>query len=341
MKVGVTGGTGFIGQRLVRQLREAGHDVVCVVRRPEAAAALGEVGATLARGDILDRASLLSAFAGCEGVIHVAASYELGLTKKRAAEALKKNIEGTETALKAAVEAGAKKIVYTSSIAIYGDTAGRAVVEGHREASPRYSTFYASTKARAHEVAERLIADGAPIVIVQPGAVHGVGDHSVHRALWWFLARGLPAPIGPAFYGHVDVDDCARGHILALEKGRIGESYHLVAENLSLPELVERAARVSGLPNRSFVQSPRSLEATARITAFFERFLPIPDFLSAEANRGCYMGSAADTEKARRELGFDPGPLDDTLRAILSDQLRRAGRPLPPALALPPSATSA
>src|ERR1700691_424298 len=99
MKVAVTGGTGFIGRRVVRLLRERGHEVVCVVRSHEKAGSLSALGAQLAKGDILDGPSLKAVFAGCEGVLHIAASYELGVVGKQAEEALAKNLEGTRIAL--------------------------------------------------------------------------------------------------------------------------------------------------------------------------------------------------------------------------------------------------
>src|SRR5437016_5795010 len=135
MRYAVTGGTGFIGKRLVRQLRMEGHDVVCVVRRPEVASELGALGAVLARGDILDKGSLLAAFTGCDGVFHLAASYTLGVVGSRADAALRQNFDGTRVALEAAREAGAGKIVYTSTIAVHGDTSGAIVDETHRPAN--------------------------------------------------------------------------------------------------------------------------------------------------------------------------------------------------------------
>ncbi len=336
MKVAVTGGTGFIGRRVVRILRERGHEVTCVVRSPDKAGELAALGATLAKGDILDGASLRTAFAGHEGVFHIAASYELGVVGKRAAEALAKNLEGTRTALEAARDAGAKKIVYTSSIVVYGNTRGEVVREGTRlekiDFPSVHPTFYAMSKARAHyDVAVPLMEGGAPIVIVQPGGVFGPRDHSTFRVIWALMARGWPVPMGGARYGVVDVEDCAMGHVLAMERGRIGECYHLVDENVALADLVPRAAAASGVRGRVLVMPRWLVSANAAFMSLFERLVPVPDILSSDALRGMAGGLTvtADGTKARSELGWTPRPMADGLREIMADELARRGKALP------------
>ncbi len=339
MRVAVTGGTGFIGKRVVRILRARGHDVVCVVRSPDKAGALTDLGASLARGDILDGKSLAAAFANCEGVLHIAASYELGVVGKKAKQALAKNLDGTRTTLEAARDSGAAKIVYTSSIVVYGNTRGEIVPEGWRPeriACPNpHPTFYAMSKARAHyDVALPMIEAGAPIVVVQPGAVLGPRDHSTFRMLWRLMARGWPAPLGRARYGVVDVEDCALGHVLALEKGRAGECYHLVDQNISIPELFVRAARASGLRARRIVLPSWMLRFSAAINSVVERVIPLPEFLSSDALRGIAgsLTQIVETQKAREHLGWTPRPLDDTLRDIMADELVLRGKKLPPLL---------
>ena len=339
MRVALTGGTGFIGKRIVRILRERGHEVTCVVRTPAKAGELAALGATLAKGDILDGASLKAAFAGAEGVLHIAASYELGVVGKQAKEALAKNLEGTRIALEAARDAGAKKIVYTSSIVVYGNTRGQVVPEGWRperiDFPSVHPTFYAFSKARAHyDVAVPMMEAGAPIVIVQPGGVFGPRDHSTFRVMWSLLARGLPTPLGGAVYGVVDVEDCAMGHVLALEKGKIGECYHLVDENVALPVLFARAAEASGLKARPVVLPPWLLRINAAMTAIVERVIPLPDILSSDATRGMSgaITLSVEHDKARRELGWAPRPMREGLRELMADELLRRGKKLPPLL---------
>ena len=339
MKVAVTGGTGFIGKRVVRILRERGHEVVCVARDPQKAANLAALGATLVRGDILDRASLTQAFAGCEGVLHIAASYEMGVVGKKADEALRKNLDGTRAALEAARDAGAKKIVYTSSVVVYGNTYGKDVPEGHRPERIAYPSvhpnLYAMSKAQAHyDIALPMIEAGAPIVIVQPGAVFGPHDHSTLRLLWALMARGFPIMMGGARFGVVDVEDCAMGHVLALEKGRVGECYHLVDENMALTDLVRRAAVASGLKTSVLTIPPWMLSINAAMMSVFERIVPVPDFFSSDALRGM-SGSVTltvQTGKARTELGWTPRSMDQALREVMAAELTSLGKTLPPLL---------
>ncbi len=339
MRVALTGGTGFIGKRVVRMLRERGHEVVCVVRNPDRAGALTELGAQLVKGDILDAASLKQAFGGCEGVIHLAASYELGVVGKRAEEALSQNLSGTRAALEAARDAGAKKIVYTSSIVVYGNTRGQTVAEGwkpERIAFPStHPTFYAMSKARAHyEVAVPLMEAGAPIVIVMPGGVFGPRDHSTFRVIWALMARGLPVTMGGARYGVVDVEDCAMGHVLALEKGVPGQSYHLVDQTLSLADFARRAGAASGVRAGVVVFPDWLLGLNAWLMGLVERLVPVPDILSSDALRGMRksLTLSVETTKARAELGWAPRPMDVALREVLADTLKQLGKKLPPQL---------
>ena len=340
MRIGVTGGTGFIGKRVVRLLRERGHSVICVVRSPEKATALSALGAEPVRGDILDGASLKAAFEGCEAVFHIAASYELGVVGKRADVALSKNLEGTRIALEAARDSGAKKIIYTSSIVVYGNPRGRLVAEGTKperiDFPATHPTFYAMSKARAHyEVAIPLMEAGAPIVIVQPGAVFGPRDHSTLRLLWRLLAGGIPVVMGGARYGVVDVEDCAMGHVLALEKGRVGECYHLVDENLALPDLVRRSMTASGVSGSVLVVPDWMLALNRAIMYLVERIVPVPDLFSSDSLRGmaASVELAVETTKARAELGWAPRSMDEALREVMADELSRRGKKLPPALA--------
>jgi nucleoside-diphosphate-sugar epimerase len=338
MRVAVTGGTGFIGRRVVRDLRAAGHEVVCVVRRPEAAGALAAMGATLVKGDILDRASLDAAFAGAEGVLHLAAAYEVGLTGARVEASLRQNVDGTRTALEAAVASGAKKIVYTSSIVVSGTsgTSGAEVRdETYRYEGTRFPTAYALGKHRAHrEVAEPLMKAGAPIVVVQPGAVLGPDDTSNFMEIFKFMARGLPVPVGRAAYAAIDVEDCARGHVLALEKGRVGECYYLVSENLTLAEVVRRASAATGARASAIELPDLVVQANAAFLWLLERVFPMPPVFSSEGQRGqaSTFTLRFSGEKARRELGLEPKPLDDTFRAIMKELLTRRGKALPPQL---------
>jgi nucleoside-diphosphate-sugar epimerase len=339
MRVAVTGGTGFIGRRVVRALRERGHEVVCVVRRPEKANELSALGATLVQGDILDRQSLDRAFAGCEGVMHLAASYEVGVVGKRADAALAQNLDGTRNALFAARDASATRIVYTSSIVAFGNTGGVVFTEANlpaRAAHPHpHPTRYSLSKARAHlEVVEPLMKAGVPIIAVMPGAVLGPRDHSNFHLVFKFMADGLPVPVGRSAYTVVRLDDCVAGHLLALERGVPGQSYLLTNENLLLHEFASRAAAASGVPAKVVLLPDWLLEFNARLFWLLERLLPVPSWLSSEAARSMLSTQTMifDSARARRELGWSPQPIDEALKEIMADELSLRGKPLPPLL---------
>lgn len=340
MRVAVTGGTGFIGRRVVRQLRERGHSVVCVVRRPEKAGALEALGATLSPGDILDRASLDRAFAGCEGVIHLAASYEIGLVGRAAEHALAQNLDGTRHTLEAARDAGATRIVYTSSIVAVGNTRGAVVNEDFRPERVAFPdphpTRYALSKARAHyEVVEPLVKAGVPIITLMPGAVLGPRDASTFHVIFQFLAAGLPVTTGGAVYPAVGVEDCALAHVLALERGTPGRDYLLTVENLALQDVVARTVAATGIRGRSVRLPDWLLGLSSAFVGLVERVLPVPPVFSSESLRAVRASYtlAFDSVRAREELGWEPRPLDDVFREIVADELSLRGKPRPPQLA--------
>jgi dihydroflavonol-4-reductase len=169
---------------------------------------------------------------------------------------------------------------------------------------------------------------------VQPGGVIGPRDHSTFRVLWALLARGLPVTMGAARYGIVDVEDCAMGHVLALEKGRVGECYHLVDENLSLPDLVHRAIDASGVQGSTLVFPDWLIGLNAAFMSLVERVIPVPDVMSSDALRGmkASLTLIVETQKARTELGWTPRPMAEALREILADELMLRGKKLPPQL---------
>lgn len=338
MKVGVTGGTGFIGKRVVRVLRERGHEVVCLVRSPERAQALTALGATLARGDILDRQSLEAAFKGCEGVIHLAASYEVGLRfgSERAERSLQQNVEGTRNALEVAVAAGCKRIVYTSSIVIHGSTEGRVVTEDTRPPAPAFPwphvSVYFLGKARAHhEVAGPMMAAGAPLVAVLPGAVIGPGDTSTFNLIFEFIAAGLPGVVGGSRWTLVGVEDCALGHVLALERGKPGNCYHLTNENVSLEELYRRAAGLVGKSGPVVRLPDWMLRAQIALSTLLERAFTVPRLVSSETARGMLSAVTLmfDSTRTQQELGWTPASTDVAIKEALAYELAKRGKPLP------------
>jgi nucleoside-diphosphate-sugar epimerase len=317
----ITGATGFIGARVARQLIDAGHEVLAIARQGSRVSDLTTMGVRVVYGDVTDRASLREPMSGADGVFHLAGWYRVGARDKSPGYRI--NVEGTRNVLETMRELGIPRGVYTSSLAINGDTHGRVVDESYRYYGPWLSE-YDRTKWQAHyEVAEPLIAQGLPLVIVQPGGVYGPGDTSPQGdMLRQYLRRKLPMlPRGSALcWGHVE--DTARGHVLAMERGRVGESYIIAGPPATIAEALALAERITGVRAPRLRASPALLRLAASAVGVVERFLDVPEQYSAEYLRVAagvtYLGSNA---KARRELGFNPRPLEDGLRETLDYEL--------------------
>lgn len=321
MRLFLTGATGFIGGRLAHQLRAAGHEIAALVRARERAGDLAALGVELHIGDVTDKDSMRVPMRGADGLFHIAAWYRLGSRTERS-RAMAINVEGTRNVLTLMRELSIPKGVYTSSLAVFSDTGGRMVDEAYRYEGPHRS-LYDLTKWRAHyEVALPMVREGLPLTIVQPGLVYGPGDRSmVHETLVQYLNGKLPlAPAGTAFcWGHVD--DIARGHLLAFERGRPGETYIIAGPAHTLREVLSLCERISGVPAPRWRPGPRTMRTLASVLGVVGRVVPLRDSYQAESLRvlagSTYLGSS---EKARRELGFTARPigegLAETIRAI-------------------------
>ena len=313
----VTGGTGFIGERLVSLLVQRGVEVRALARSQRGLEKIKALGATPVPGDVTAPKSMQEAMRICDVVFHVAAMYEIGARYARQMKEV--NVQGTRNVFEAALGAGVPTIVYTSTAGIHGDTKGKMVDETHRipfEAL-KSSTLYEQTKWRAHyEVALPMIRAGAPIVIVESGGVYGPDDHSVVGDLLALYARRrLPVlPDRDTTLTFTYVDDIAEGHILAAGQGRLGESYIMGYQALSFGQLFNVCARVSGLPKIK-VKIPSVLVRPAwPIMALVERILPLPDMLSSEAVRSVGTTWIVNCRKAQDELNWRPRPVEEGLK---------------------------
>lgn len=321
----VTGGTGFVGANLVRELCADGHRVRVLARRGGDRRALDGCAVEVVDGDLLDPASVRAAVAGARRVYHVAADYRLWAPDPRAL--YRANVEGTRNVLEAMRELGIPRGVYTSTLAVFGDTHGRLVDETYRHDGPWLSE-YDRTKWVAHyEVAEPMMRAGLPLVIVQPGMVYGPRDTSLlGGALRRYLRGRLPALVRGAAYCWAHVEDTARGHLLAMEKGRVGQSYVIAGPAHTLIEAFQLAERITGVPAPRLRLAPWAARAAAMAAGVIERLVPLPETYTAEGLRetagATYIASNA---KARRELGFDPRPLEVGLRETLEQEMRALG----------------
>ena len=174
MKVFVTGGTGFIGGHVVRRLRQRGDEVRGLVRSPEKGQPLSELGCELVSGDLSDTDAIRAGMEGCEGAIHGAAMYEVGIPESEHRAMYDANVIGTENVLRSALDAGLRKVVYISTVGAFGNTKGQVVDESYEHPGVGFTSYYEETKLEAHRLAKRLISEaGLPCVIVQPGGVYG------------------------------------------------------------------------------------------------------------------------------------------------------------------------
>ncbi|MGO9256608.1 MAG: hopanoid-associated sugar epimerase [Bryobacteraceae bacterium] len=310
----VTGASGFLGWHVARVLVERGFRVRALVRPGSHVAALDVEPAT---GDLRDRASLDRAVAGCGLLFHVAADYRLWARDPR--ELYRSNVDGTGNLLEAARTAGIERAVYTSTVGCIGIPPGGIGDEETPVSLADMAGHYKRSKFLAEQVALEFARGGFPVVIVNPTAP--LGDHDVKptatgKIVADFLAGAMPAFIDTGL-NVVDVRDTAEGHWLACQRGRVGERYILGSENLTLAEILRKLARITGrkaptlrLPYWVAWCAGACSTAWAEITGVAPR-VPL------DAVRMARKKMWVSHQKARRELGFEPGPADTALaRAV-------------------------
>ncbi len=323
MRYFLTGATGFVGGYLARLLREAGHEVRCLVRTPAAAGALTRLGATLYTGDVTDKSSMREPMAGVDGVFHVAAWYKVGARDQ--SPAAPTNIDGTRNVLELMRELEIPKGVYTSTLAVNSDTHGQLVNESYRFTGTHLSE-YDRTKAAAHELAEQMIAQGLPLVIVMPGLIYGPGDtSSVREMLVQFLKRRLPMVPRETSFSWAHVEDVARAHVLAMERGKVGEKYIVCGQTHTLAESFELASKLCG--RRAPLVAPSFLfKPLVKPLRILEKYIPLPATYSAEAMQiSSGLTYIGDNAKAKAELGFQPRALSVGLAETLEHEMKLLG----------------
>ena len=289
MKVHVTGASGFVGSHVAAALRAHGADV-----RDE-------------RVELLDRLALERAFAGCDAVVHVAALYSFDA---RAAELERVNVAGTENVLAACAAAGVRRLVHTSTAGTCGPVPGRAATEEDGPPEEELAVPYKRTKLAAEERVLAAARDGLDAVVVNPTAPVGEGDGKptpTGRMIAGVASGRIPAYVASGL-NVVDVRDVARGHVLALERGRAGERYLLGGVNLTLAELFAAIARIAGRA-RPRVRVPYPVTVGAAQLGLANRdevrLARLPMFFSSA--------------KAERELGYRPGPVEPALARAVAE----------------------
>jgi dihydroflavonol-4-reductase len=319
VKVFVTGATGFIGGEVARQLRARGDEVVCLVRSPEKAAKLSELGCELVSGDLGDTEAIRGGMEGCDAAVHAAAMYEVGIPLSQHPAMWEANVAGTERVMKAALEAKLPRIVYVSTVGVFGNTHHEVVDESYEHPGKEFTSYYEETKLEAHKVAKRMIADGLPGIIVQPGGVYGPGDTSqVADLLEQFFAGRMPLiPFPELGICLSHVEDIADGILLALDKGEIGETYVLSGPVTTMREAIETVAAATGRKAPKRAMPVPLMKALTPIGPLVGKLMGQPPNLRELISSADGVTFWASHEKATGELGYKPRGLEQGLRQTL------------------------
>jgi nucleoside-diphosphate-sugar epimerase len=320
VKVFLTGGTGFIGGEVARQLRGRGEEVVALVRTPAKATNLRDSGCQLAVGDLAAENAIRKAVAGCDAVIHAAAMYEVGIPDKQRPAMREANVAGTERVMKAALAEKVPRIVYVSTVGIFGNTRRQVVDESYENPETDFTSYYEETKLEAHKVVQRMIDEqGLPAIIVQPGGVYGPGDTSqVADLLEQFFAGKLPLlPFPELGICMTHVEDIAGGILLALDKGKLGETYVISGPATTMREAIETVARVSGRKAPKRALPTGLMKAMIPIGPLVGKVMGQPPNLREIISSADGVTFWASYGKAERELGYSPRGIEEGLRQTL------------------------
>lgn len=320
MRVAVTGGSGVVGAAVVRHLISAGHDVRALARSPESSVKLDQLGASVVHGDVLDPDAVERLVKGCDRVFHVAGVNEL--CSREPARMWKVNVDAAVGVLEASARSGVSRFVHTSSAVTVGEEQGTVGSEGSK-----HRGYFLSEYERSKTVAERLVFDSRhdiEVVMVNPSSVQGPGRSTGTGALLVAAARGDLAVFVDTTVSLVDIDDCARGHLLAADHGRPGERYILSGAVVGIREALRMLDREQARTRRPWFIKPTALMAAAPIVDVVRRGLGKQSPLCAESARVLLHGHTYDGSKAGRDLGLEYTPLQETLSRTL-DWFRAEG----------------
>jgi len=316
LKAFVTGATGFLGSHVARVLADQGADLRLLVRPTSNLKNLEGLTAETATGDLRDAASLEKAMSGCDTVFHVAADYRLWVRDPN--EMYRSNVDGTRALLEAASKNGVGRVVYTSSVATVGFTSdGRPADEDSPVSLANMIGHYKRSKFMAEQVALEAGRSGMHVVTVNPTTPIGEQDVKptpTGRIVVDFMKRKFPAYVETGL-NLVDVRECARGHVAALEKGRSGERYILGGEDLTLKRILDKLGQITGLPSPK-IKLPYIFAFAAGIVdeAVIGLLLRREPRATVDTVRMGKKKMFASSAKAERELGWKIVPIDGALR---------------------------
>jgi len=319
MKALVTGATGFVGGNLVRELLKHGFQVKALVRESSLRANIDGLPVEIALGDLTDRVSLDCAMSGCDVLFHVAASYSFWTPHPSIV--YDTNVQGTENILTAAGNAGIQKIVYTSTESTIGMEGHNLGTEEHTATLDSLSGHYKKSKLLAEWLALKMCDQGLPLVVVNPTMPLGPWDTKPTpsgQVVVDFLNGRMPAYVNTGL-NVVDVGDVAKGHILALEKGRIGERYILGNKNLTLRDILGVLETITGIraPN---VRVPLwlALGAAYADESIRGKILKRPPRIPISAVKTARKFRHFDCSKSIQQLGFPQTPIAEALGRAVS-----------------------
>jgi dihydroflavonol-4-reductase len=315
MKALITGATGFVGAAVARAAAAAGTEVRVLVRRDSDLGNLEGLKIEQAQGDLRDRDSLRRALAGCRQLYHVAAHYALWARDPSIFYDI--NVTGTSTLLEAARDAGVQRIVYTSTIGAIGLPAGGGLgMEQTPVSLAQMAGDYKRSKYLAEQEVLALAKAGLPVVIVNPSAPVGERDIKptpTGRMIVDFMKGRMPAYIETGM-NLIDVDDVALGHVLAMERGRIGERYILGNKNLMLREIFEMLSRLTGVPAPTIKLPRLAILPLAYVNTWIADYVTHrPPRIPLEGVKMAKYTMHYDCSKAVRELGLPQPPVDIAL----------------------------
>jgi dihydroflavonol-4-reductase len=313
----VTGGTGFIGRAVVLELLAAGREVRVLARRPEA---LADLQVEVARGDLMDPASLASAVKGCDRVFHVAADYRLWVPDPEVMYAA--NVQGTKDLLKAAAEAGVTRVVYTSTVGALGNPGdGTPGTEATPVTLADMVGHYKRSKFLAEQVVLEFARQGLPVMLVHPSAPVGPGDARptpTGQIIVDYLQGRMPAYLETGL-NLIHFRDVAIGHLLAEEKGRAGEKYILGNQNLSLSTIFRMLAEITNIPAPKVRLPYWPILALSYLDEFWATHVSHkPPRMPVAGVKMAKKFMYFDSGKAVRELGLPQTPVRQALQEAVA-----------------------
>ncbi|NER92869.1 MAG: NAD-dependent epimerase/dehydratase family protein [Symploca sp. SIO1B1] len=315
MKALVTGANGFTGSHLVKALEEQSHEVCGLVRKSSNLERLADCQIQLVYGDITDRDALKTAMTGVDWVFHTAAYVELGLVNEAHMEQV--NVAGTNAVVEVAQAAGITKMVYCSTIGIFGDTKGQVVDETFQRTQTDFSSAYDRTKYQAQQIVDQSVIQGLPAVSILPSGIFGVDDPHFGPVIKQFRSGKLKFwAASDRITGIVHVDDLVAAMILAAQKGEPGKKYIISAGELTTGEMFNQLSQVTGIPAPKEVPQPL-VRFVGNLLDPIGRLLQWQPPLSRERVHYLYDRCVrVDGTKACRELGLQYRPVSETLREI-------------------------